>query len=109
MSTVTSTKKLLSSKGSSLPDARNVSPEDELLLSKTITEVSRLLKNQSLSPMTLTRLSLKRIEETSALNCFITVTEEEAVRQAEASDQRHRQSKCGRRQELKVLLFVIAF
>lgn len=109
MSTVAPTKKSLSSKGSSLPDARNVSPEDELLLSKSITEVSRLLKNQNLSPLTLTRLSLKRIEETSALNCFITVTEKEAVKQAEASDQRHRQSKCQRRQELKVLFFVMTF
>jgi aspartyl-tRNA(Asn)/glutamyl-tRNA(Gln) amidotransferase subunit A len=58
----------------------------------TISEAARLIKKQALSPVELTEAYLARIDELdSRLNCFITLTTEQAMeqaRQAEAAIQR---------------------
>lgn len=58
------------------------------LLHKTIPEIGALYRSKELSPVELTQLCLKRIEELDPiLNAFITVTAEQALEQAQKAEQ----------------------
>lgn len=58
------------------------------MLSLTIKEASLALKEGSISPTELCRKCLNRIKKTQHLNAFITVTEEQALRQAQEAETR---------------------
>ena len=60
---------------------------------KTIAEHARSLANGDYTSVELTRHFLDRIQEHQDLNAFITVTEEQALAQAEAADQRIQSSQ----------------
>jgi aspartyl-tRNA(Asn)/glutamyl-tRNA(Gln) amidotransferase subunit A len=53
---------------------------------KTITELAQALRAKEFSSVELTHAYLDRIKQYSDLNCFITVTEEQALATAEAAD-----------------------
>src|SRR3990167_8355174 len=56
---------------------------------KTISELSELLKNKKISSVELTRHFLSRIKQFDAqLNSFITVTDKNALKQAENADKK---------------------
>lgn len=56
---------------------------------KTITELAQDLHNKNISSVELTQLYLKRIKKfDEKLNCFITVTEEHALKAAEEADKK---------------------
>ena len=56
---------------------------------KTLTELSRLLQQREISSVELTQAFLKRIDNhDKILNCFITVTPEQALAQAQRADTR---------------------
>ena len=55
---------------------------------RSITEIHHLLKNGQLNVVELFEACLLRINQTKQLNCFITVTEEEARQQAILAEQR---------------------
>ncbi len=55
---------------------------------KTLTELARDLRDKKYSSVELTRFFLDRINRHEALNCFITVSEETALKQAETADRR---------------------
>lgn len=65
----------------------------EDVLTETITSVSQKLRSREVASSSLTKVSLKRISDTKALNSFITVMQDEAVKAAEASDLRFMQSE----------------
>jgi aspartyl-tRNA(Asn)/glutamyl-tRNA(Gln) amidotransferase subunit A len=63
---------------------------------QTIAELSRALSNKQISSVELTKLFLDRIKQhDEKLNCFITVTEERALKAAEAADTLRAQGKAG--------------
>lgn len=53
---------------------------------KTITELAQALRAKEFSSVELTHAYLDRIKQYSDLNCFITVTEEQAITSAQAAD-----------------------
>jgi aspartyl-tRNA(Asn)/glutamyl-tRNA(Gln) amidotransferase subunit A len=64
---------------------------------KTIAELSQELQNKKISSLELTEFYLKRIKELDKdLNCFITLTEEEALAAAKAADQKRAAGQAGR-------------
>ncbi len=54
---------------------------------KTITELAKELREGSISSVELTQVYLQRIKQHSALNCFVTVTEDQALAAAKAADE----------------------
>jgi aspartyl-tRNA(Asn)/glutamyl-tRNA(Gln) amidotransferase subunit A len=60
---------------------------------KTIAQLSGELKDKKISSVELTQDFLKRIKQHADLNCFITVTEEQALQQAKAADELRAQGK----------------
>lgn len=64
---------------------------------KTITELAQDLQNKTISSLELTQFYLKRIKELDPdLNCFITVTETEALKAAKEADEQRAAGKAGR-------------
>ncbi|XP_034530401.1 glutamyl-tRNA(Gln) amidotransferase subunit A, mitochondrial [Notolabrus celidotus] len=63
------------------------------MLSLTIREVSRALREGKISPTELCRKCLNRIKKTQHLNAYITVTEELALQQAQEAETRLLQGK----------------
>lgn len=62
------------------------------LLTCNISRVSVLLRNGEVSAKELAQLSLARIAATAPLNAFVTVCEDQCLRQAESADQRLKES-----------------
>ncbi len=64
---------------------------------KTIAELAQDLRDKKFSSQELTQFYLKRIKDLDpALNCFITVTETEALASAKAADEKRAAGKAGR-------------
>jgi len=64
---------------------------------KTIAELSQALQSKKISSLELTQFYLKRIKELDQdLNCFITVTEEQALAAAKTADQKIAAGQAGR-------------
>lgn len=65
------------------------------LLKMSLTECVEALKNKKVSSVELTKACLERIEENKALNDFITVCKDSALKAAAESDERLKQGKGG--------------
>src|SRR5215831_15155574 len=79
-------------KNSGSSSAREVNPDD--LAKMSIAQATDLLGRKRLSPVDLTKACLARIERLNpALNCFITVTAEEALVQARSAESEIRRGK----------------
>lgn len=61
------------------------------IAAKKIQDVAAMLRNHDITPTQLVEFSLKRIESTSQLNAFITVTDQLARTCAKQSEQRYEQ------------------
>ena len=65
-------------------------------LDKSIVELSAALAAGEVSSRELTEAALQRIADAKALNCFVTVCDEQALAQADAADARIRAGEGGR-------------
>lgn len=59
------------------------------LLNESIANAYRLIKTNKISSEELTRLCLERVAKIRSLNAFITVCDQQAIKCARQSDQRH--------------------
>jgi aspartyl-tRNA(Asn)/glutamyl-tRNA(Gln) amidotransferase subunit A len=67
------------------------------MIEKTLSELSQSLSKGEVSSLELTKESLQAIKKNnSTLNCFITITEDEALKQAAEADARRQQGKAGK-------------
>ncbi|XP_023398935.2 glutamyl-tRNA(Gln) amidotransferase subunit A, mitochondrial isoform X3 [Loxodonta africana] len=64
-------------------------PNTKTMLGRTLREVSAGLKQGQITPTELCQKCLSMIKKTKFLNAYITVTEEEALKQAEESEKRY--------------------
>ncbi|XP_052019197.1 glutamyl-tRNA(Gln) amidotransferase subunit A, mitochondrial [Apodemus sylvaticus] len=64
------------------------------MLGRTLREVSAALKQGHVTPTELCKKCLSLIKKTKYLNAYITVSEEVALKQAEASEKRYKQGQC---------------
>ena len=61
---------------------------DDEIVSSTLTDLSAMIRNRTISPVDVVRATLRRIDRLgSTLNCYITVMPEEAEREAERLEQ----------------------
>lgn len=58
------------------------------LLNQSITNINALLKSGEITSVDLVKATIQRIKDTKVLNAFITITEDQAIQQAQQSAQR---------------------
>ncbi|XP_055981055.1 glutamyl-tRNA(Gln) amidotransferase subunit A, mitochondrial [Sorex fumeus] len=66
-------------------------PSTEIMLGRTLREVSAALKQGQITPTELCQKCLSLIKKTKFLNAYITVTEEVALKHAEESEKRYKE------------------